>query len=169
MNKKIISLVLGIFLIGIVIAGVEILRDDRTISADRINATERADLETKGIGSWDYNDRLKRNYVERDLISRSEYKLPTIKVETSYRNCTAYNETLIEWNETIDDEVILHSKINTAECLNYEIVYYTSQEINDMLDEKEIIKMKQIARAIRIRSNYTNGEIFREGSTTVEY
>lgn len=168
MKTKLIITILGILLFGIVSAALIILQDDKTISSDRINATERADLETKGIGSWDYTDRPKGNYIERDLISRSGYKLPTIKVEISWRNCTVYNETLVEWNETIDDEVILRSQINRAECLNYEVIDYTSEEIDDMLDEKEIIKMKQIARAIRMRSNLTQGEIIRNGSTTIE-
>ncbi len=148
MNKNILALLIGIFLIVIVVAPPLItIFEDKTIPRDNFTTEERLKLESLGIDEFDYTDRIDEEKAYRKLISRNEFNLPEISVKTTYQNCIDYRAEI-------------------EACLEYETLNFTEDEIDDLLDAKMIEVEKDIANA-EIKRDTISSDTTREGSVSI--
>lgn len=162
-----VYVLMGIFLIGIV-AGV-ILNDDKTISSNDINSTEKADLDSKGVGNWSYEDYETNEKGIRKLISPNEYQLPEIEVEKKYMKCVEYQVFNESWDVVAYEKEfgVFNRTEFESQCVTWEEAEYTSEEMEAELDKKMIATMKKIARAINLRSKNVTEVLVGEGRVSV--
>ena len=163
--KKIYLTILGIFLISLVIAvGVSIKDKDIEIDSRSKDA-----LVTKGISSWDYKDtKIGDDYIERDLISPSDYNLPSQRFQTYWMECLEYKQQedcVVEFNP----ETNTTNSCDTEECLDWKRNDYTEKEMDDFMDDWEKETMESIGNVIKDREERASQESKEEiktGTTT---
>lgn len=180
MKRKILILVIGIFLVSFAIGGIGLLAIDRQID---LNLTQETSLSSKGINNWTYEDHETNDEMRRCLISPSDYNLPCSEwFETYYINCSQYNITYEYHNETILDEffnessnksyliengTIEHQDEVISGCLSWERIDYTDEEKLDILNSWEDERMADIADVIKMRADRNNATLFNEGEVTI--
>ncbi len=148
-DKKIITLMVLVLGISFAVAGIgEFLSEDKTISRDKFTVGEITKMESLGIETFDYEDKDEEKKEVRNLISNNDFNLPEVHVKTTYENCINFS-----------------SEVNL--CLEEEALNYTDKEINDLLDEAMIKKMKQIV-GVQIERESLNSNDVRDGSVVIE-
>jgi len=147
--KKIltITIICIVLVIGSVIAVLGIANIDKDLN---IKKEYKVALESKGITNYAVEDfDIGDDYIERCLISPSDYNLPCQRFQTYWMNCTEYD-------------------LNTSECLNEVRIYYTELELKNMKDTWEKERIEGIADAIIQRQVDTTRNKTKEGITTLK-
>lgn len=148
-TKLVLGILVGLLLIGGAIgAGMVILNKDVEIDKRAKDA-----LVTKGISDWDYVDTLiGEDYIERCLISPSDYRLPCQRFKTYWMECMDINQTGMEG------------------CENLVRRDFSEKELEDQLNSWEKERMEQIGNVIKNREERTTKENSKEetrrGKTT---
>ena len=148
MKTKLIILIIGIFLVGTVVAGVGLFSIDK--EADYLDRTQETTLSNVGINNWSYEDKEDTDYMKRCLISPSEFNLPCSPLmKTYWENCTIINT-------------------NRSECNEWTRINYTTKEKSDMLDEWEEERMKGIANVRKERIDKADSVLVNVGNVVVK-
>lgn len=102
------------------------------------------------------------------------FNLPCLEVQTYFENCTAYeinfyNETKVIFLEDESSETII-TLLNetTGNCISFEKINKTIEEIQIEFEELEDKKLEQLGRAFHERSKTSNPEIISEGIITIK-
>lgn len=184
MKTKLIILLIGIFVVGLVVAGNVINRD-----ANYLNETQETTLADVGIVNWSYQDNETADMMQRCLISPSDFNLPCSSWIATYKEvCSEYNITIDYVNETIEEwyykmdetnnsiqeaeptlniTIILHNETRNWGCITWDRIDYTTQEKLDMLDAWEESRMKGIADVKKKRDDKANAVLVNEGVVTI--
>lgn len=145
MNKKIIAVVVGFFLIGIVFAVGEVIErnKDITLTGEQKSALENAGFNLQYERTvYDIGTDEKKLCLEGETIHTCE----TFK--TYYINCLG------------DDPF--------GECLDQEKVYLTKEEMDTILDDWEEERIKGIANAFMTRQERAEQTLIETGTTTIK-
>ncbi len=180
MKTKLIILLIGIFLVGLVVAGNIINRE-----VNYFNRTQETTLSNVGIDSWSYEDKETADgfVMQRCLTSPSNFNLPCSSwIKTYWENCSEHNITIDYWNETIESQndscinpldcspietIIPHNETRTGECLTWDKIYYTTEEKLEMLNAWEEERMKGIADTKKRRDDSAGSVLVNEGDVEV--
>lgn len=116
----------------------------------QLETLEEINLDTYDVKDYEIGtDEVKRCLNKEGVINTCE------TIDTSYQECSLMNITYFDGNET------------SEECLAYEKVYYTEEEIIEKLDAWELERINNIASVTASReSNIPT--LVREGVTRLE-
>ena len=143
-KQNILKLTAMIFLITIVTAGV-VSDINKTIS---LTAEQSKNLKDLGLDNYTTTDYILSIEENERCLTKYNTINTCKKFPTYYNECSLFNET----NE---------------ECLILEKIYYTEQEMINILDSWEEQRIKQIADVKSERDSRTKEKI-REGTTTIQ-
>ncbi len=127
----------------------DFVTDNKTLSWNNFTSEERTAIESLNIDSLSYNDTLRGDKVFREFD-----KIPRVRVPITWMNCSS-------WSFVVDDTNGEESK---DECLQFDTIEFTSEEINDMLDVEQIRMLKiqahaKIQRDARVVEEIRGGDV----------
>lgn len=164
-NKVMVSVIIIASLMAIVLA-VEVSNRDREISKEDFDTAE-----LKGIDEYSRVDTFAEEYSQRELISKSDFKLPELEPIRSYNIiCNSWKEDVAfvnfseETNQTILTRInptgesyylsiIINDNITAHKisCINKIRINKTHEEKKAELDIQEDVRMDLIFKTIRDR------------------
>lgn len=140
MKKIMLITIIGILLITLISAVVVNINKNLNFTPAQATALDSLGLRTYSVIDYDIGDEIERCLKREEAINSCR------KFKTYYLNCFEYDE----------DEI---------ECLTLEKIYYTNQEMLDILDNWEEERIRVIADVKLSRESRTK-EVIREGETT---
>lgn len=156
-------LVMSVFLInGLASGRPGLFDDDKIISKDNITSVQRTTLESKGIDTWGYEDRVDDTHTTRKLISNNSFNLPDIRIKQEFLFCVTPN------NLTSQDPASLGELVFPGLCDVEELRNHTTQEMEDLLDAEMIKVMSNIADVIKVREERNSPILINDGVVSIE-